>query len=82
MKKISKVLSIIAACFFLAPKANAYVDPTFTGMFYQLFYFLIFGVVVGWVFRPFRYLKSLFTRKKEKREGNENDRDTRKSDKR
>jgi|APTNR8051073442_1049403.scaffolds.fasta_scaffold115986_1 hypothetical protein len=43
----------------------AYVDPGFFGSFYQAAYVLVFGVLLGWVLKPYQFLKGLFTRKKE-----------------
>lgn len=52
-------------------KAHAYVDPGLLGSLYQIIYIFIFGVLAGWVLRPFKFismkfkaLKSRFSRKK------------------
>jgi len=44
--------------------AHAYVDPGFLGSLYQMAYILVFGVVAGWVLRPYRYITSVFKRLK------------------
>jgi hypothetical protein len=41
----------------------AYVDPGFFGSFYQAAYVLVFGVLLGWVLKPYQFLKALFARK-------------------
>jgi hypothetical protein len=53
-------------------RAHAYVDPGLLGSLYQMIYVLIFGVLAGWVLRPFKFismkfkaLKSRFSRKKQ-----------------
>ena len=52
-------------------RAHAYVDPGLLGSLYQIIYIFIFGVLAGWVLRPFKFismklkaLKSRFSGKK------------------
>jgi hypothetical protein len=44
--------------------AYAYVDPGFLGSLYQIVYMLIFGVLAGWVLRPYKYLVAMFEKLK------------------
>lgn len=43
-------------------EAHAYVEPGILSTLFQLAYILIFGLIAAWLFRPFRYLKSLLKR--------------------
>ncbi|MBF0142906.1 MAG: hypothetical protein HQL59_05550 [Magnetococcales bacterium] len=45
--------------------AWAYVDPGIIAALFQAGYAAVFGLLAAWVFRPWRYLSSLFGRKKE-----------------
>jgi len=40
--------------------AWAYVDPGIMASLYQLVYVLIFGVLLGWIIKPYRYFRSFF----------------------
>jgi hypothetical protein len=45
-------------------RLEAYVDPGIVGALYQAAYALVFGALTAWVFRPWRYLVSLFRRRR------------------
>ena len=47
---------------FLPSPAFAYVDPGILAALYQVVYVFIFGVLASWIFKPWRYLKSLLFR--------------------
>jgi len=63
---------LLAISFWTYPeRAHAYVDPGLLGSLYQILYVFIFGVLAGWVLRPFKFismkvkaLKSRFSAKK------------------
>ncbi len=63
---------LLAIAFWTFPaRAHAYIDPGLLGSLYQIIYVLIFGVLAGWVLRPFKYismkykeLKTRFSTKK------------------
>jgi len=64
-------LLVAIALWSFPERTHAYVDPGLLGSLYQIIYILIFGVLAGWVFRPFKFismkfkeLKSWFSRKK------------------
>ncbi len=44
----------------------AYVDPGIIGTAFQLVYFLVFGVLLAWLVKPFTYLKRLFQKGKDR----------------
>src|SRR5687768_10545128 len=45
-------------------RTHAYIDPGIVGALYQAVYALVFGAITAWVFRPWRYLMSLFRRRR------------------
>ena len=56
---------VLAAGAILAPApAWAYVDPGVVGMLYQAVYAILFGGLMAWLLKPWRYVRSLFTRDK------------------
>jgi hypothetical protein len=62
MKSLYIIVGII-----LSPSiSNAYVDPGFLSGIYQMLYVFIFGVVGVLIFKPFKYLRSLFKKKEKK----------------
>ncbi|KPK38996.1 MAG: hypothetical protein AMJ78_09140 [Omnitrophica WOR_2 bacterium SM23_29] len=61
-----RLLVILILLFLCSGDVYAYVDPGFAGSLYQLFYILIFGVIVVWVLKPFRFIKGLFKKDKTK----------------
>jgi len=48
--------------------AYAYVDPGFLSMLFQLIYVFIFGTLATLIFKPWRYIKSLFKTSSSKKE--------------
>jgi len=59
-----KSLYIIVGVVLIPSISNAYVDPGFLSGIYQMLYVFIFGVVGVLIFKPFKYLKSLFKKNK------------------
>jgi len=55
-----QVFWVVLFIFLLPATAHAYVDPGFLGSLYQMAYVLVFGVLAGWVLRPYRYITSMF----------------------
>ena len=43
-------------------QAHAYIDPDIVNVLYQILYVTVFGAIVGWVARPWDYLRSLYRR--------------------
>jgi len=41
---------------------EAYVDPGLVASGYQIVYTVIFGLILGWLLRPFSYMRSLLRR--------------------
>jgi len=64
-------VSVLVVGFLWQDIAYAYIDPGFSGTLYQLVYFLIFGVALNWVLRPFQFIRGLFSKKKDSSEGSE-----------
>lgn len=64
-KRFKHKATLLAALIVFFPgNAQAYVDPGFLSSVYQLLYVFIFGFLASLVFKPWNYLKSLFSRKK------------------
>jgi hypothetical protein len=59
-----KVCALAISLVFIAGDAFAYVDPGISGSFFQLAYFLIFGVLFAWVTKPVTFIKNMFSKKK------------------
>ena len=66
---------LLIIIFALPSLAHAYVDPGIIGAFFQVIFVVIFGSVLAFVTKPWRFIKSLFiknkpkkTEKKEKKE--------------
>ena len=49
MKKFGVVGLFLLLFMLIADNSYAYVDPGFTGSFFQVIYFIVFGVLFGWV---------------------------------
>ena len=69
--KVTWIFLAAAAIWTVPERAHAYVDPGLLGSLYQMIYILIFGVLAGWVLRPFKFismkykeLKTRFSTKK------------------
>lgn len=69
MKQSLKTSLILALLLFCPRPAAAYVDPGVVGSLYQIIYVVVFGALLGFVARPYKYLTSLFDRLKKKLKG-------------
>ena len=58
-------------------RVYAYVDPGFVGYLYQFVYFIIFGVLFGWLVRPIQplknFIKKVFQKLRGAKKHSEND---------
>jgi len=51
----------LALLFWAVPeRAHAYVDPGLLGSLYQIIYVFVFGILAGWVLRPFKYISAKY----------------------
>ena len=50
------------AAVMVATDAHAYIDPGVTYAMIQGLFAVLFGATIGWVLKPWRYLKGLFGR--------------------
>ena len=60
--KIRVFLYWFTATALIASDAQAYIDPGVTYAMIQGLFAVAFGAAVGWVLRPWRYIKGLFSR--------------------
>jgi nitrate reductase NapE component len=63
-----KLLVLVLAIVFFPRVAYAYVDPGFLSILFQLVYVFIFGTLATLIFKPWRYIKSLFKTSSSKKE--------------
>jgi hypothetical protein len=57
-----RLIALVILLVFSPKIVYAYVDPGFIAMFSQLLYVLFFGVIATFILKPWRYIKSLFTK--------------------
>ncbi len=68
------LLVLVLAIVLFPSVAHAYVDPGFLSMLFQLIYVFIFGTLATFIFKPWRYMKSLFKKSSSKEQSeSEND---------
>jgi hypothetical protein len=57
----SQRIFLLALLFWALPeRAHAYVDPGLLGSLYQIIYVFVFGILAGWVLRPFKYISAKY----------------------
>lgn len=66
-RKSNKIVTVICLMLLFVPTISyAYIDPGMVGMLFQTVLAFIFGVLLFWFTKPFRYFKNLYLKMKEK----------------
>ena len=63
---------LIFLFFIYSTNSYGYIDPGILGALYQIVYVFIYGSLLAWIIKPWRYIKSFFNNEEDIDKNREN----------